>query len=228
MSWHYNLLRKKMIIPCGFYRLAVATGILLTLSLSEPGQALAETYRVYGIRSSDVLNIRSHPSPQARRTGSIPPNGYGIIKLGYCASGWCPVQYRNMTGWVSRRYLVRQAPANTPHRVTGIANWDVLYIRARPSVRGRKTGSIPPYGRGVRKLGPCRGNWCKINYRGMIGWASMMYLIPDTSAVMDVPPPTPRPPATPDIYQPNRPQPITPPVSTPPSSDMFEGLEDPQ
>ncbi len=215
-----------MVISSVFCRFLAAVGVFLALSLLGPVDAVAETYRVYGVRSSDVLNIRSKPSVRGRKIGSIPPSGYGIRILGSCWSGWCPIKYRNMTGWVSKRFLVREALGSTPHRVTGIASWDVLYIRSRPSARGRKLGSIPPYGRGVSMLGPCRGNWCEINYRGIVGWASMMYLIPDTSTMRVAPRPAPTP--SPNFYQPNNPQSDNTAPNTPPPADMFEGLDDPQ
>jgi hypothetical protein len=59
----------------------------------------------------------------------------------------------------------------------------VLFIRAWPSAKSKKVGSIPPDGRGVNRLGPCKGNWCKISYRGITGWSSMMYLVADGSAM---------------------------------------------
>ncbi len=167
-----------------FHSRIISAGVGLVLAMMVPGmpESLAETYRVYGVRSSDVLFIRAGPSAGSRKTGSIPPYGRGIRKLGPCVGNWCKISYRGMTGWASMRFLVREVPANTPYRVKGIASWDVLYIRARPSVRSRKIGAIPPNGRGIRKLGPCRKNWCKISYRGVTGWVSMMYLVPDTSA----------------------------------------------
>ncbi|MGI9522480.1 MAG: hypothetical protein ACR2PG_12605, partial [Hyphomicrobiaceae bacterium] len=48
-------------------------------------------------------------------------------------------------------------------RVRNVASWDRLNIRSGPSHRRTKVGSIPPDGRGVHCLGPCRGNWCRIS-----------------------------------------------------------------
>ncbi len=166
------------------HRFIALSAVFLFIFLMGIQTGLSETYRVYGVRSNDVLNIRSKPSVRGQRIGTIPPNGRGIQVLGTCSSGWCPIQYRTVLGWVSAKFLTREASVNTPYRVTGIANWDVLYIRSQPSTRGRKIGSIPPQGRDISKLGPCSGNWCKIDYQGIIGWASMMYLVADTSSAM--------------------------------------------
>lgn len=234
-----------MILSPNFHRIVATSAVFLFIFLMGVHQSLSETYRVYGVRSSDVLNIRSQPSTGAQKVGSIPPNGRGIQMLGTCSSGWCPIQYRDVLGWVSSQFLAREVSANTPYQVTGIANWDVLYIRSEPSTRGRKIGSIPPQGRGIWKLGPCKGNWCKINYRGTVGWSSMMYLIPDQSVVRPAPVqpspppvirnPEPQPPAitvpvaplpTPPLRQPDYqpPLPVVPPAP-PPSPEMFEGLD---
>lgn len=62
------------------------------------------------------------------------------------------------------------------YRVRGVADWDVLNIRSRPTSRSRIVGEISPYGSGIHCLGPCRGNWCRISWRGIIGWAHMRYL----------------------------------------------------
>lgn len=62
------------------------------------------------------------------------------------------------------------------YRVRGVESWDVLNIRRGPSARAPIVGQIPPYGSGVHCLGPCEGNWCRISWRGIIGWCNMRYL----------------------------------------------------
>ncbi len=58
----------------------------------------------------------------------------------------------------------------------------MLFIRAESSVRSSQVGSIPPNGRGIKKLGPCKNNRCKISYRGITGWSSMKFLVADKPA----------------------------------------------
>ena len=62
------------------------------------------------------------------------------------------------------------------YRVRGVASWDRLNMRARASARSHIVGAIPPQGSGVHCLGPCYGNWCKVSWRGMIGYVNMRYL----------------------------------------------------
>jgi len=82
------------------------------------------------------------------------------------------------------------------YRVVGVAPNDVLNIRAEPSARADRIGSIPHDGDGLRNLG-CQGGltidqyqnstpaqreagrktrWCNIEYRGTTGWVAGWYL----------------------------------------------------
>jgi hypothetical protein len=97
-------------------------------------------------------------------------------------------------------------------RVTGVAEDDVLNMRAEPDPQAKKVGEIPPDGTCVRNLG-CRGGltfqeftelsekqtaqrlkenprWCKVEYRGVEGWVAGRYLregICDSGAIEPAP-----------------------------------------
>jgi hypothetical protein len=85
------------------------------------------------------------------------------------------------------------------YAVRGVAQGDVLHIRAEPDPHARKVGEIPPQGSCIRNLG-CRGGlsfeefstlsaadrerrarehprWCKVEYGGVTGWVSGHYLV---------------------------------------------------
>lgn len=62
------------------------------------------------------------------------------------------------------------------YRVRGVAERDVLNIRSQPSSRSHIVGRIAPYATGVRCLGPCRRSWCRVSWRGVVGWTNMKYL----------------------------------------------------
>ncbi len=62
------------------------------------------------------------------------------------------------------------------YRVRGVEDWDQLNIRSRASARGRIVGSIPATGSGIHCLGPCKGKWCRISWRGVVGWTNMRFL----------------------------------------------------
>ncbi len=62
------------------------------------------------------------------------------------------------------------------YRVRNVESWDRLNIRSGPSSSRRIVGSIPHTGSGVHCLGPCKGKWCKISWRGVVGWTNMRHL----------------------------------------------------
>lgn len=62
------------------------------------------------------------------------------------------------------------------YRVRNVEDWDQLNIRSGPSARRRVVGAIPFDGSGVHCLGPCQGNWCRISWRGIVGWTNMRFL----------------------------------------------------
>jgi SH3-like domain-containing protein len=77
-------------------------------SAVAPDSSRAISFRVVGVVSNDVLNIRSGPDAATVIVDGIPPNGKGIRMVGDCAGQWCPVQYLNARGWVNRRYLASE------------------------------------------------------------------------------------------------------------------------
>jgi hypothetical protein len=84
---------------------------------AEPSPVESETpsadpYKVINVQSGDVLYLRPQPGYLKSDTGSIPPNGTGIIITGNSRkvgkSVWVPVNYNGMTGWVNRYYITRE------------------------------------------------------------------------------------------------------------------------
>lgn len=65
-------------------------------------------YRVGGVASNDVLNIRSGPDAGSAIVSTIPPDGGGIRMTGSCSGNWCPIDYRGAQGWVNRRFLTSE------------------------------------------------------------------------------------------------------------------------
>lgn len=105
-----------------------------TMGLAIGLTALAEAdgpdfYRVSGVESGDVLNIRIEPNAKAQIIGAIPPTGAGLRNLG-CQGGpnleqwsrmnheqrlqakrqrWCRIEYEGVEGWVAGWYLVEDS-----------------------------------------------------------------------------------------------------------------------
>jgi hypothetical protein len=113
-------------------------GAALGLALAGPAQATSGwgCFRVVGVESSDVLNIRYAPSASAAIVGTISPTDHGIIALNdrggvldtladaiaaeqkrcvpagrALSSRWCSITHftggGTSIGWVSRRFLER-------------------------------------------------------------------------------------------------------------------------
>ena len=104
----------------------------LALFIIISGIALADAdgpdyYKITGVASDDVLNMRSEANYNAQKVGEIPAKGNCVKNLG-CQGGltmsefrdllkaeqtailrkrprWCQVEYRGIKGWVSARFL---------------------------------------------------------------------------------------------------------------------------
>lgn len=105
-------------------------GLAIALALFSPALAAADAsgpdfFRVVGVASDDVLNIRAQATARSAKVGAIPPNGNGIQNLG-CKGGltyaqwqtaspaerdaaakrvWCQIYYRGVNGWVAGWFL---------------------------------------------------------------------------------------------------------------------------
>jgi uncharacterized protein YgiM (DUF1202 family) len=103
--------------------------LLLTLSIPDAFSTAdgPDYWRVHGVESNDVLNIRRKANAQSKKIGEIPP-GAQCIKNLKCVGGltfdeftnlsqaekdrlikerprWCYVGYEGTEGWVAGRYL---------------------------------------------------------------------------------------------------------------------------
>ena len=62
------------------------------------------------------------------------------------------------------------------HVVAGVSDGDVLNIRRRATLLTSKVGHIPAGFCGIRRLGPRRGKWVKMDYSGTVGWVYWPYI----------------------------------------------------
>lgn len=98
------------------------------IAKAHPARSVAQTadhkpFRVAGVDPSDVLNIRTGPSPDYETVGGIPSNSHGITITGPCQNDWCPVRHQTLVGWVNRRYLTEETASNTA-AVSELNYWD--------------------------------------------------------------------------------------------------------
>ena len=99
--------RRNLIQAAGFATAAVA--LLFAAAMPTPAKACAfcDTYRVIHVDYWDVLNMRAGPSTRYRIIGAMPPDAEGVTIIGECQGRWCPVAYRDRSGWVNMNYLQR-------------------------------------------------------------------------------------------------------------------------
>ena len=67
------------------------------------------------------------------------------------------------------------------YRVVGIAPGDRLNIRDRPDAGAEIVGAIPPNARRLQGFGctddtPSRQAWCRVRYRGAVGWVREIFI----------------------------------------------------
>lgn len=153
--------------------------------------ATGPSYRVIGVRSDDVLNMREGPSAGSGIVYAIPFQARGV-RRGACTNNgsdrWCEVSYDCRAGWVNMRYLTAESTASLPNdagsppsgnRVIDVSSDDKLYIRPAPGDTSREIGSIPYNGVGIQKITcQARGNstWCQVRYGSTVGWVNARYL----------------------------------------------------
>jgi hypothetical protein len=59
--------------------------------------------------------------------------------------------------------------------VRGIASNDGLWMHPTPNYKSKRIGKIPYREKCIKNLG-CKKQWCKVSYRGVIGWVNGKYL----------------------------------------------------
>jgi hypothetical protein len=74
-----------------------------------PSMRPAQSFRVWGVATYDVLNVRNGPSADYMATGAIPPDALGVRIVGECVAEWCPISHRGMRGWVNSFFLMEDA-----------------------------------------------------------------------------------------------------------------------
>lgn len=149
-----------------------------------PLQASEVTYRVVGVASNDVLNVRDRIGVRGSTiVGVLPPGTGGIVWTGQQGrSGDGGLWYRVIHpripsgGWVNARFLSEEAQTAPPvlgaeppgslfkdhmahqhaYRVVGVAANDVLNIRSGPGVSYGIVGMFAPNARDLRISGCIR------------------------------------------------------------------------
>lgn len=97
-----------------------ASGKYLTYNDRKPvGGSASKYYRVIDHTYPDKLNVRRGPSTKYAIVGRIPHNGKNVTvrqckSIGSRKSRWCIVNWKNVSGWASGRYLANMSTGRRP------------------------------------------------------------------------------------------------------------------
>lgn len=160
--------------------IVAAMAIALTAS---PVLAQQRTLCVHGLEAPQSLTVRNGPGTTSRVVGRFPAKACGVRLAGRCSGDWCQMALGSTSGWVDTRHIgVYEVPASDDAAadkracVTNVDRDDTLRIRTGPGVDHDEIGDLPPRACGVAISETCRGNWCRISWRGRRGWVNTYYL----------------------------------------------------
>jgi SH3-like domain-containing protein len=141
---------------------------------TEPLIVPGEEHCVVNVRSDDVLNLRTGPGTQYAVQTGLRFNQCGVMVMDDCQGNWCPVEDGHYAGWVSRRFISMVSPAM--YCVSGVANWDVLNLRAFPAATSRVLAGLAPNQCDIQILPYATNGWQKVRVNGQEGWVARRYL----------------------------------------------------
>lgn len=98
----------------------------------------------------------------------------GLLALTLCVLSVSPLFLAASTQAVAQGRDCAHGPDF--YRVRNVASHDHLNVRARPTASSARVGAIPYNGIRVKCIGPCAGNWCKVDWSGTVGWVNMRFL----------------------------------------------------
>jgi SH3-like domain-containing protein len=153
---------------------------LILFLLSQASRALSdpivpsEEHCVVNVRSDDVLNMRRYPNSTSGVVARKRHNDCGIRVNDPCKENWCLVEDGHSLGWAHRRYLAMVSPAM--YCVSGVAQGDVLNLRAYPSPQSRVIHRLRRNQCGIAFLPYAVENWQKIRFNSWQGWVYRRYL----------------------------------------------------
>ena len=170
----------------------------------------AEGWRVVGIKLEGRVHLRQQATSRSKIVAYIPGNARGLKNLG-CQGNWCKTKFRNITGWVFKRYLAPDKEKVAATVTTNSTDPDLLELDSRDMAalsEAKKLYVFNPAGRtisvyafpsetlpiaghlsdgvtSVEGLGACIKGWCYIRSGPLIGWLPAFVLAPATKGADD-------------------------------------------
>jgi SH3-like domain-containing protein len=129
---------------------------------------------VVNVPADDELNVRTLPNADSSIIARVAPNECGLIITGPCQRYWCPIEKKEATGWVNRRFIANVSQAR--YCVTGVAPYDKLRMRASPSLQASVLIELPSFQCNIALLPFSTNGWQKVRLEEWEGWVRPNYL----------------------------------------------------
>lgn len=164
----------------------VPEGGYLPVSVGGEQGWVAEEYvdRAAVATTTDLLNFRAGPSPDASLLGTIPP-GAPVTLSGAAENGYVGAAYGGQSGWVDASYVetaqepaqpvATDAPSLPAGPKTTATTLAELGLRADPTTAAAVVATVPS-GAVVDLTGQNVDGFFEVTYGGMTGWADAAYL----------------------------------------------------
>jgi len=136
--------------------------------------AVADGELAYGAATVNAssLNIRSGPSTDSTKLGSIPRNERLVI-LDKGDGTWYHINYQGIEGYVHSDYL-KDVLTVENFSASGEVTGDGVRLRSKPSTEGKNLGAYPKGTKVV--LTGINNGWYKLNIDGTIGYMRSDYV----------------------------------------------------
>ena len=131
----------------------------------KPSDSSKQVYRVKTKGSN--LNVRSGPGTSYKIINSL-ANGTGVTVLEKDGNWYRVKSFTNVTGWVSKNYLVKSSAARVSTKGSN------LNVRKGPGTNKAVLGSLPN-GTKISVISTT-GNWAYVSSGKLTGYVSMNYL----------------------------------------------------
>lgn len=163
----------------------VLTASAATFSLASAPQADAAITATYTVKSA--VSVRSGKSTSAAILGKISA-GKHVLAAGRASGGWLPITFNAKTGYISTRYVKKDAkPASVI--VVGPAGKKTSIMQVPIRNKAKVTATelqLAPKGTVMAVNGEVSGIYTKVSVGNLSGWASTRRLSSTTIVLPDV------------------------------------------
>lgn len=141
---------------------------------SETSVVEGEEHCVVNVVSWDRLNVRDEPNAGGDIVTRHRYGDCGIVVVGAAEGNWYPIEDGHFEGWVHRDYISMVSPAL--YCVTGVADDDVLNLRAYPSAISTVIAELDPHQCDIAFLPFATSGWQKVRVDGEQGWVKAEFV----------------------------------------------------